>query len=120
MVAVVAALELDDLLAAGVSAGDADGVHGRLGAGVAEPHEIGAEASLDLLGQDDAVLDGEGVAGAVGDTALKRFRELRMRVAGGEDAEGHVEVDVLVPVRVADAAAARIGHEQRVRLVGLE
>jgi hypothetical protein len=43
-----------------------------------------------------------------------------MGVAGGEDAEGHVEVDVLVAIRVPDPRPARIGHEQRVRVVGLE
>ena len=120
VVAVVAALELDDLLAAGVAARDADGVHRRLGARVAEAHEIGAEALLDLLGQRDAVLDRERVAGAVRDAVLERLGQDRVRVAGGEDAEGHVEVDVLVAVRIADARAARIGHEQRVRVVGLE
>ncbi len=120
MVAVIAALELDDLLAAGVATGHADGVHRRLGARVAEAHEVGAEASLDLLGQRDPVLDREGVARAVRDTVLKGLGEDRVRVAGGEHAEGHVEVDVLVAVRVADARAARIGHEQRVGIVGLE
>ena len=120
MVAVVAALELDDLLAAGVAAGDADRVHRRFGARVAEAHEIGVEALLDLLRQRDAVLDREGVAGPVRDPVLERLREERVRVAGGEHAEGHVEVDVLVAVGIGDAAAAGIGHEQRVGVVGLE
>ena len=120
VVAVVAALELDDLLAAGVAAGDADRVHRRFGARVAEAHEIGVEALLDLLRQRDAVLDRERVAGPVRDPVLERLREERVRVAGGEHAEGHVEVDVLVAVGIGDPAAARIGHEQRVGVVGLE
>ena len=120
VVAVVAALELDDLLAAGVAARDADRVHRRLGARVAEAHEVGAEARLDLLGQRDAVLDRERVAGPVRDAVLERLGQDRVRVPGGEHAEGHVEVDVLVAVRIGDAAAARIGHEQRVRVVRLE
>ena len=120
VVAVVAALELEDLLATGEAAGHPDRVHGRLGARVAEADEVDAEALLDLLGQRDAVLDREGVAGAIGHAALQRLGHQRVRMAGGQHAEGHVEVDVLVAVRVPDPRAARIGHEQRVRVVGLE
>ncbi len=120
VVAVVAALELDDLLAAGVAPRDANGVHGGLGAGVAEADEVGAESGPDLLGQRDPVLDRERVAGAVGDPVLERLGQEWMRVSGGQDAEGHVEVDVLVAVGVPDAAAARIGHEGRIRVIDLE
>ena len=102
VVAVVAALELDDLFAAGIAAGDADGVHRRFGARVGEAHQVAAEAALDLLGQDDAFLDREGVAGAVRDALAQHVREERVRVAGGEHAEGHVEVDVVVAVGVPD------------------
>ncbi len=120
MVPVVAALELDDLFPPGVAAGDADGVHGGFSAGVAEPHEIGAKALLDLLGQRDAILDRERVAGAVGHAMLERLNQERMRMTRCKYAEGHVEVDVLVAVGVGDARPARIGHEQRIGIVGLE
>ncbi len=120
VMAVVAALELDDLLAAGVAASNADGVHRGLGAGVAEAHEVRAESGSDLLGQRDAILDREGVAGAVRHAALEGLGQERVRVAGGQHAECHVEVDVLVAVRIPDAAASRIAHEQRIRIVCLE
>ena len=76
--AVVTALELDDLLAAGEAAGDADGVHRRLRAGVGEADEIAAETALDLLGEEDAVLDRERVARAVGDAVRQDLSEDRM------------------------------------------
>jgi len=117
---VVAALELDDLLAPGVATRDPNGVHGRLGARVAEAHQVRVEAPLDLLGERHAVLDREGVAGPVGDAMLQHLGQDRVRVAGGEHAEGHVEVDVVVAIGVADVRAARIGHEQRIGVVGLE
>ena len=120
MVAVVAALELDDLFAAGIAARHADGVHRRFGAGVGEAHQVAVEAALDLFGQDDAVLDRERVARAVGDALLQHLGELGMRVAGGQHAEGHVEVDVVVAVRVPDMRAAGVLHEQRIRVVRLK
>ena len=120
VVAVVAALELEDLLAAGEAARDTERVHRRLGARVREAHEVGPEAPLDLLGEQDAVLDRERVAGAVRDPIREHLGQDRVRVARGQHAERHVEVDVLVAVGVDDARAARVGHEQRVRLVGLE
>ena len=50
-VAVVATLELDDLVAAGVAAGQPDGAHGRLGAGVDHPHLLhGGDDLAHLLG----------------------------------------------------------------------
>ena len=61
-----------------LAAGHADGVHRRLGARVAEPHEVGVEAGLDLLGQGDAVLDRERVARAVGDALGQDLREDRV------------------------------------------
>ena len=75
MVAVIAALELDDLLATGEATGDADRVHGCLGPAVAEADEVATEALLDLLGKDHAVLDRERVARAVGDAARQDIRE---------------------------------------------
>ena len=50
-VAVVAAFKLDDLVAAGVTAGQPDGAHGRLGAGVDHPHLLhGGDDLAHLLG----------------------------------------------------------------------
>ena len=49
VVPVVAALELQDLVATGEAAGDPDAVHRDLGPRVAEAHEVHPEAALDLL-----------------------------------------------------------------------
>ncbi len=70
---------------------------------VGEAHQVRPEASLDLLGQDDAVLDRERVAGAVGDTMGQHVGQQGVRVPGRQHAEGHVEVEVLVAVGIADA-----------------
>ena len=50
-VAVVAALEFDDLVAAGVATGQTDGAHGGFGAGVDHPHLLhGGDDLADFLG----------------------------------------------------------------------
>ena len=120
VVAVVAALELDDLGAPGEATRHPQGVHGGLGPGVAEAHGIDPEAALQLLRQGDSVLGREGEAGAIRHPALQGLGQDRMGVAGGKHPEGHVEVDVLVAIGIPDARAAAIGHEERIRLVGLE
>src|SRR4051794_32891590 len=43
-----------------------------------------------------------------------------MRVPGRKDAKGHVEVDVLIAIDVVDTRAARVDHEQGVRVIRLE
>src|SRR5207249_9827481 len=45
-----------------------------------------------------------------------RLREDRMAVARDERAEGHVEIDVLVPVRVPHPRAARAPDIQMIRI----
>jgi hypothetical protein len=117
---VISAFELQDLLAAGIAARDADRVHRRFGPRVREANQVRSEAMLDLLGQDDPILDRERVARAVRDPVLQHLGENRVRVAGGKHAEGHVEVDVLVPVDVADRRSSCVRHEQRIRVVALE
>ena len=47
MHAVVLALELDDFIAAGVAAGNAQGVHGRFGARVGKAHQLDTGAQAD-------------------------------------------------------------------------
>jgi hypothetical protein len=82
--------------------------------------EVGAEARPDLLRQRDPVLGRKRVAGPVRHAPLQGLCQQRVGVSRGEDAEGHVEVDVLVAVGVPDPRATTIGHEQRVGIVRLK
>ena len=120
VVPVVAAFELDDLLAAGEAARHPDGVHRRLGARVAEADLVGSEATLQLLRHEDLILDREGEGGADRRASLDRLDEGGVRVAGGQHPERHVEVEVLVAVGVPHPGAAALADEERVRVVGLE
>ena len=64
-VAVVGAGELDDRVAAGGGAGEADGAHRRLGAGVDDAHHLDrGEAVANLGGELDLALGRGAVAGA--------------------------------------------------------
>ena len=64
VVAVVAALDLDDQVAPGERAHQVDGVHRGLGAGVGEPPQRQAEPTDQLVGDPDGVLGGLGEVGA--------------------------------------------------------
>ena len=112
-VAVVAAVEFDDQIALGKSAGEADGGHGGFGAGVAH---------ADLFNGGHPVGDGarhfdlEGIRDAEGDAVLGDF------VNGvGDDGRGVAEdvwapradvVDVGLAIDVGDAAAFRATDEE--------
>ncbi len=113
--AVEGAEEADDVLAAGVVAGELHGALDGLGAGVAVVELVraghggdGAEA----LGELDHVLVVEVGAGHVdqfGGLILNRLHDLGVTVAGGVDGDAGGEVEELVAVDVGDAnAAARL------------
>ena len=120
VVAVVAALDLDDLLAAGGATGDAHGVHRRLGAGVGEPPQRQAVALGEELGDDGVRLGGRDVERAVVELGLDRGADGRVHVPGEQRAEAHVEVDVPVAVDVDHVRPGRVGDHDRMRVVGLE
>ena len=65
VVAVVAALDLDDQVAPGERAHHVDGVHRGLGAGVGEPPQGEPEARGEVLRDDDRVLGGLREVGAL-------------------------------------------------------
>ena len=113
---VVAAFELQDPPASRHGPGEADGEQGRV-----EPGHRELEA-VDLVSVAHVVRERPGVHGLVSeDRAVRhplphRLREDRMAVARDERAEGHVEIDVLVPVRVPHPGAARVSDVQRIRV----
>ena len=100
MVAVVAALDLDDLVATGQTTSDADGIHRRLGAAVGEPPHRKVVASGEHLGDVGVQLARRDEEGAVVELAVDRAAHDRVAVAGEEGAEAHVEVDVAIAVDV--------------------
>ena len=105
VVAVVGALDLEHRVAAGGAAGEVDGVHRRLGAGVVEAPLGQAEAPGQLLGDRDRAVGRGGEVGAFVDPRLDRGADGRVGVADAHHAEAVVEVDVFVAVDVPDAAA---------------
>ena len=120
VVAVVGALHLHDAVAARGGAGDPDGVHRRLGAGVHEPHPVDLEATADLLGERDGRLGGDReVDGPLG-RALDGRDDLRVGMADDVHAESAVEIGVLGPVDVPDLRPLPLPQVDRVGVVALE
>ena len=114
-VAVVAAVELDDLLAAGVAAGEADGAHRRLGAGVHHAHHLDRRHGLaDEAGELD--LDGRrrAEARAVVEDGVQPAEHVRVAPAEDHRPPRRDEVDVLVAVDVPDVGALGARDEERV------
>ena len=116
VVAVVAALDLDDEVAAGGGAHEVHRVHRGLGARVAEPPERQAEPSRELLRDDDGVLGRLREVGAARDPLADRTHDRRVRVTHQRDAVAAVQVDVLRPVDVVDLGARAVGQPDRLRL----
>ncbi len=115
-VAVVAADELDDLLAAGEPAGDAHGAHRRLGARVDHAHELDRRHGLaDQARQLDLELGGRAVARAAVHLLLETADDLGVPPAQDHRAPGRDEVDELVAVGVPDVGAVGARDEQGVR-----
>ncbi len=113
--AVVVPLELDEAGPAGVAAGQADGGHRRLGAGVGEAHLLGARhRSLDQLGDLDLDLGGRGEQGALRRRFANRLHDARVRVSQRQRPIRHHPVDVLVAIDVVDAGARAALDEQRI------
>ena len=107
--AVVAALGLGELGAAGEGAGTPQGVHGGFGAGVGESdHVEGGDALAQEAGEFHLVLIGGVVDEALGGLLLDGLDHLRVCVA--EDEAGHAvgEVDALGAVEVPEAAALAV------------
>ena len=99
--AVIAALELDHLVAAGVSADQAEDGHAGFGAAVDEPNHLDAWDSVDDH-LSEGVLQGAGCAeaGAFLDRFLKSADHLGMGVTADRRTPAPDVIDVLVPIHV--------------------
>ncbi len=116
VVAVVAALDLEDPVAPGRRPHQVDRVHRGLGAGVAEAPQRLPEALGEVVRDDDGVLGGLGEVGAARNPGADRLDDRRMGVAGERDAVPAVEVGVLVAVDVVGLRAESVAEPHRVRL----
>ena len=114
-VAVVAAGHLDERVAAGGRARQADGAHGRLGAGADEAEPLDRRHGIgDQLGQLDLVAVRRAVAGATGGGIGDGGHDGRMGVAQDHRPPGADIVDQLVAVHVPDQCPeGAIDHPRR-------
>ena len=103
---VVAAGELDDELASGEAARQADGGHRRLGPGRDEAEPLDGSATHDLLGQLDLGSGGRAVRRAAGDRLRDGGEDLGVGVPEQHRPPAADEVDVLVAVGVGEVGAA--------------
>ena len=110
--AVVAAGELEDPVAARRGAGEPDRAHRRLGPGGHEPDELdGRHRVDDLLRQLDLRLRRGAEGRTAGSGSLDRRERLRIRVTEDERAPRHDPVDVAAAVHVLDARTGAAAHE---------
>ena len=120
-VAVVAPLELDDAVAAGEGAGEAQGGHGRLRARANEPHQLDRWHRIHHQPRQlHLQLRGRAEAGAALRRPLEDLDDGWVGVAQDQRPPGEDVVDVLVTVHVVDARAAAVGEGDRVAADGLE
>ena len=120
MHAVIAAFHLDDLVAAGKSAGEADGVHRDLGAAGAEAHLVHGEALADFVGEIELEGVRHAVHGSGFEPLLDCLHDGGMAMAGHERAEAEVEIDVFVAVEIVDVGALGVLDVERPGLVAAE
>ena len=104
-VAVVAALKLQDLGAAGETAGQAHGGHGGLGTGVDQAYLLHGGALNNVLRQQRLALGGCAEGEAVGSRLLHCLHDGRVGIAVDHRAIGADQVDVLIAVDIPEARA---------------
>jgi hypothetical protein len=101
--AVVAALELDDLVPFGVRPRQAQGAHGRFGARVNETHHLNVGHEVHHPpGQFDFKRAGRAVRGPFHGRLLDGLDHLRVGMAGDERSPGKDIVDVAVAVHIVE------------------
>ena len=117
VMAVIRALDLDDLVATGDRPHQVDGIHGRLGAGVVESPQRQTEPSGQVAGDDDRVVGWLGEVGAFGDATLHCGDDRRIGMAGDHHAIPTVQVDVLGAVDIPHSRTASVAdpHRRRAR-----
>jgi hypothetical protein len=120
-VAVVVAVELHELVAAGVSACEADRAHGRLCAGGDHAHHLDGGHDLhERLGHADLELGRGAETGALHELLAHGVQHDIGRVTQDHRAPRADEVDVLVAVRVPHPVALGVVVEDRRRADGAE
>ena len=103
MVAVIAALDLDDQIATGQGPREVHGIHGRLGAGVGEPPQRQIEPASQFARDPDGVLGGLSEMGSAPHPVAHRIDDRRMGMSGNRCAVSTVHVDIFIAVDVVDA-----------------
>ena len=117
----VAALELDDGVATGVAAGQADGAHGRLGARADHPHHIHARHDLaDTVGQLDFQFRGGAEAQPFRALPDDRLSHLGVIVAHDHRPPGQHVVDIALARAVKDIGPVAAIDKYRGAAHGLE
>ena len=113
-VTVVAAFELDDAVAPGVAAGQADGAHGRLGAGADHAHHLHRRHhGADQVGHFHFQRGRRAIGQAVVELPAHRVEHVRMAVAEDHRAPGADIVHVALVVLVQYIGAFGVLEEQR-------
>ena len=119
--AVVAALELDELAAARGPARQADGRHGRLGARADQAHHVHAgHVAQDFFGQFDFALGRRAKREALEQRFLHRFEHRWVAVAQNHRAPGADVVDIALAVGIPKMGALGAGHKARRAAHGFE
>ena len=119
--AVVAAVELDDLAAAGVATGQAQGAHARFRAGGHHAHHFhGRHQLANLFGQHHFAFGGGAKAEAFQHGGLHGCHDFRVAVAQDHGAPGADVVHKLLVVRVPEVSALCTLDEARRAAHGIE
>ena len=120
-VAVIAALEFDDVVAAGEGAGEAQGRHGGFGSGGDEAEFFnGGDGAGDELGEVGFGGGGGAETGAGGGGLLDGLDDGREGVSEDHGSPGAEVVEVLVAVGVVEVCAFGAGKEGRLAADGAE
>ena len=113
-VPVIVARELDDHFAAGESAGESDGAHRRLGAGIDQPHVLDRrDGRDDQFGQFAFGLGRGAEACAAGDRRFEGRDDGRMGVAENHRSPGADVVDVAVAIDIEQIGPRPALEKQR-------
>src|SRR5579883_1431117 len=121
MVTMIGAFDLHHFVAPGVRTSDTQGIHRRLGPGVAEAYQFDwRETTLHLFCQENGIGAGQRVEAALAKLVAQGFHQHGVRVANKQAAETQVKISVLVAVIVPDMAPLRPADKQRIRRHGLE
>ena len=118
MQAVIAAFHLDDAIAAGSGASQADGVHGAFRAAIAETNHLDGKALADFLGEFPFEIMRHAEHGAGAEFRLHRLDHRGMAMSGHQRAEAKIEVEILVAVDIVNVSAFSIADKNRIGIVG--